>query len=213
MKTFATLLMVAAGLGAAQPAFAQAFGVAMATGGVTTQPVGHYWFCESNPGECRRTGAADPVVLTDAAWTQMNVINQLVNANVIALTDQEIFGEPEVWAYPTLVGDCEDFVLLKRRLLAEAGWPLSDLLITMVFQADGQGHAVLTVRTDRGDYILDNLTNDVRLWTETTYIYIKRQSDRDAGTWVSIEGTRATAGGPAQNGGFAGEHGLGNIGG
>ena len=50
-----------------------------------------------------------------------------------------------------------------------------------------RGHAVLTVRTNRGDFVLDNLTTKVMLWKDTPYTYLKRQSARHAGHWVSIE--------------------------
>ena len=44
-------------------------------------------------------------------------------------------------------GDCEDFVLLKRKKLIAGGFSPSDLLITVVRKPDGEGHAVLTLRT------------------------------------------------------------------
>jgi predicted transglutaminase-like cysteine proteinase len=75
-------------------------------------------------------------------------------------------------------------------LLADAGWSLSDLLITVVLKPDGEGHAVLTVRTDRGDFILDNLAAEIRLWSETPYQYVKRQSASDTGRWVAIRDGR-----------------------
>jgi predicted transglutaminase-like cysteine proteinase len=64
-------------------------------------------------------------------------------------SDAELYGKVEHWAYPLDRGDCEDIVLLRRRLLAEAGWPLGALLITTVEfpSADNGRHAVLTVRT------------------------------------------------------------------
>lgn len=190
-------------------------GYAMATGATTTQPYGHYEFCRTHWAECRYTGNSDPVVLTDAVWSELNAVNRHVNATIAALTDRQIYGQEEFWAYPTNVGDCEDFVLLKRRLLADAGIALGNLLVTMVFLPDGQGHAVLTVRTDRGDLVLDNLSNEVRLWTETGYRFVKRQSTRDAGVWVTISGGAvaiaqppAMAPGPAP---ITGEGPLGDI--
>ena len=66
------------------------------------------------------------------------------------------------------------------------GLSVSNLLITVVRKPNGEGHAVLTVRTDRGDYILDNLINRVRLWSETGYRYLKRQAVDHTGHWVSI---------------------------
>lgn len=197
----------------AGPAHAQSsMGSFMATGGVTSQPIGHYDFCTLNRAECRRTAATQPVVLTDAAFAQLDAVNRQVNGSIVAVTDAQLYNLVEVWAYPAGAGDCEDFVLLKRKLLADAGWPLGNLLITMVLQADGEAHAVLTVRTDRGDFILDNLSNAVRLWTDTPYVYVKRQSDRDAGTWLTISGSTMVAGTQPQTGPAAPGL-LGNIGG
>ena len=102
-------------------------------------------------------------------------------------SDIDIYGKEEVWTYPDQAGDCEDYVLLKRQLLINEGLSPSDLLITVVRKPDGEGHAVLTVRTNRGDFVLDNLTTKVMLWKDTPYTYLKRQSARHAGHWVSIE--------------------------
>jgi predicted transglutaminase-like cysteine proteinase len=66
------------------------------------------------------------------------------------------------------------------------GIPLSHLLITVVRKPDGEGHAVLTLRTDKGDLILDNLRDDMRVWHETGYRYLKRQSSEHSGRWVTL---------------------------
>ena len=57
----------------------------------------------------------------------------------------------------------------------------------MVRQRNGDGHAVLTVRTSLGDFILDNLEDEVKPWYATPYRYLKRQATFDSGRWVSIE--------------------------
>ena len=97
-------------------------------------------------------------------WRSIVTVNALVNGSVRPMTDLGVYGKDEVWAYPNGVGDCEDFVLEKRRDLMREGLSPSNLLITVVRKSDGQGHAVLTVRTDKGDFILDNLTNAIRQW-------------------------------------------------
>ena len=104
-----------------------------------------------------------------------------------------------VWVYPTESGDCEDFVLLKRRMLIDAGWPVGALLITVVRQKNGDGHAVLTVTTSRGDLVLDNLDPHISLWSGTGYRYLKRQSEYDSGEWVEIEDGRANEVGSLTN--------------
>ncbi len=125
-------------------------------------------------------------------------VNASVNLSVKAATDDEIFGSAEYWAYPDLAGDCEDLVLLKRRELIGRGWPTGTLLITVVRQTNGEGHAVLTVLTDRGDLILDNLQPRVLVWNETDYAYVKRQSEMYAGGWIAIEDARMTTVGSTQ---------------
>lgn len=169
-------------------AFAEHVGKAMITGSVTSQPIGHYQFCKQFPDECnvksRRKAAT---LVTDYGWDVVHEVNALVNEHVAPLTDWEIHGEEEVWSYPGLVGDCEDYVLLKRQMLIERGFEPSDLLITVVRRPDGEGHAVLTLRTSKGDFVLDNLEGDVKLWSDTPYRYLKRQATFHTGRWVNIE--------------------------
>jgi predicted transglutaminase-like cysteine proteinase len=162
--------------------------------GKANPPIGHYEFCQTYRSECAATaGDAGPIKLTEERWKTILDVNYTVNTNIKPMTDMEIYGVEERWAYPTTVGDCEDFVLLKRKMLMNKGMDVSDLLITVVLQPNGEGHAVLTVRTDRGDFILDNMRNKVMLWSETEYTYLKRQSADHPGRWVKIQDGRATA--------------------
>lgn len=184
----AALAMLA---GAAESLAAGAF---MPTGGRATQPIGHYEFCQNNPGECAvRSARTAPVSLTLAVWEEIIDVNNFVNLSVAPRTDAELWGREEVWSFPDRAGDCEDYVLEKRRQLMGLGLPAADVLITVVRQENGAGHAVLTVRTDRGDFILDNLEARVRPWNDTPYTFLKRQSERNSGDWVSIEDGRAVA--------------------
>ncbi|MEM8542131.1 MAG: transglutaminase-like cysteine peptidase, partial [Pseudomonadota bacterium] len=149
----------------------------MSTSGYTTQPIGHYEFCKEFPQECKRVGKnVAPHALTRASWKNIVDINNAVNIKIAPLTDMDIWGRIEVWSYPETVGDCEDYVLLKRHHLIKTGIHPSNLLVTVVKQRNGDGHAVLTVRTDRGDFILDNLEGAINEWRDTPYTYLKRQS-------------------------------------
>jgi predicted transglutaminase-like cysteine proteinase len=160
----------------------------MRVGKITSQPIGHYEFCKRFADECSvrsiRRGKAE---VTAAGWDVLRAVNTEVNARIMPMTDDRIFGRTEVWAYPLDVGDCEDFVLEKRRLLLARGFSEADLLITVVRKYDGTGHAVLTVSTSDGDYVLDNLATDVKRWSDTPYHYLKRQSALHSGRWVEIE--------------------------
>lgn len=161
----------------------------MTTGGLTSQPIGHYEFCRIYQSECsqKRGASHAPITLTHRIWNDVLDVNTAVNMIIEPRSDMEIYGREEVWTFPDRAGDCEDYVLLKRQMLIGQGLPPSGLLITVVRKPDGEGHAVLTVRTDRGDFVLDNLRSEVRLWSDTEYTYLKRQSERHAGHWVSIE--------------------------
>lgn len=185
------LLAVMIGLGVFAGA-AQAGQAFMHTGGRTTQPIGHYEFCQREPGECRqKTPKQAPVELTRKLWAAMIDVNNAVNASVTPRTDMEMWGEEEVWSYPTNIGDCEDYALEKRRRLMALGVPAGDLLMTVARQKNGDGHAVLTVRTSHGDFILDNLEQRVLAWSDTEYTYLKRQSERNSGAWVSVDDSRS----------------------
>ncbi len=166
----------------------------MATGGRTTQPVGHYEFCQRMPAECAvRSPGSRPVELTRKLWQNVIRINYDVNSSVAPRTDYEMWGREEYWSYPQAVGDCEDYVLEKRRRLMQAGVPASNLLVTVVRQPNGDGHAVLTLETHLGDFVLDNLEPLVLPWADTEYRFLKRQSSRNSGEWVSIEDGHSTA--------------------
>jgi Predicted periplasmic protein len=155
--------------------------------GTTSIPVGHLEFCASRPQECLPYDTVVPAAtLTDANWQQLVAINAHVNQTVVPVTDEELYRVAEFWTYPNGYGDCEDFALAKRRDLINAGWAPSTLMIAVVREADGNGHAVLLVRTDRGDLVLDNQDSSIRLWNETPYQFIKRQSQHHAGQWVDM---------------------------
>jgi len=106
------------------------------------------------------------------------------------MTDQEHWGVVEKWDLPTDgYGDCEDYVLLKRKTLIDAGWPRQSLLITVVRDKNGDGHAVLTVKTDKGEFVLDNQNENILPWSQTGYRFVKRQSQLDQNVWVSLSVT------------------------
>jgi predicted transglutaminase-like cysteine proteinase len=162
---------------------------------VARAPIGWVEFCASNPGECATIPSVPrDVVLTTKAFKDLVSVNRYVNESVKPMTDLEHWGTIEKWFYPDDgYGDCEDYVLLKRRLLIKAGWPREALLITVVRDRKDEGHAVLTVKTDRGEFILDNQVEEVLPWYETGYRFMKRQSQADPNVWVNLSDSRATA--------------------
>lgn len=161
-------------------------------GGWTNPPVGYVDFCVHFSAECVASGSQGAETLDERRWQGLQEVNTLVNRIVIAATDLDYYGSDEVWALPQTHGDCEDYVLLKRKWLMERGWPTGSLLITVVFDEVGDGHAVLLARTDRGDFVLDNKTDSIRVWSDTPYRFVKRQSVADPNRWVSVGDPRWT---------------------
>ena len=162
--------------------------VYVAVGATTRAPIGWVEFCvEYNP-ECKTTPEAPrDIVLTPKVWADMVKVNDWVNGNVKPVTDLEHWGVVERWNYPDDgYGDCEDYVLLKRRMLLQAGWPRQALLITVVRDKKGDGHAVLTVKTNFGEFVLDNQTSEILSWNKTGSHFVKRQSQSDPNAWVSL---------------------------
>ena len=166
-----------------------------AVGEPTRAPIGWVEFCIRYKPECStKPSAPRDVVLTTKAWNDMAKVNSWANDNIQPVTDLEHWGVVEQWDYPDDgKGDCEDYVLLKRRMLMQAGWPREALLITVVRDKRGDGHAVLTVKTDRGEYILDNQESEILAWNKTGYRFVKRQSQSDPNAWVSLGEPRAPA--------------------
>jgi predicted transglutaminase-like cysteine proteinase len=160
----------------------------IAVGTDARPPIGWVEFCAEYAPECDTAPLeARDVVLSSKAWSDLVHINRWVNESIKPVTDLDHWGVPERWNYPDDgYGDCEDYVLLKRRMLMQAGWPRQALLITVVRDQRGDGHAVLTVKTDKGEFILDNQAENIRLWSETGYRFVKRQSQVDPNVWVAL---------------------------
>ncbi len=169
--------------------------VYVAVGEPTRAPIGWVEFCVEYKPECAtRPSTPRDVVFTPKAWADMVKVNAWVNDSIKPVTDLEHWGVVERWNYPDDgKGDCEDYVLLKRRMLMQAGWPREALLITVVRDKKGDGHAVLTVKTNRGEFILDNQESQVLAWNKTGYRFVKRQSQSDPNTWVALGEPRAPA--------------------
>jgi predicted transglutaminase-like cysteine proteinase len=151
-------------------------------------PIGWIEFCSNQPKECvGGTSSPRDVVLNGKSWKDLVRINKHVNDSIKPMTDMDHWGTVEKWSYPEDgYGDCEDYVLLKRKLLMQAGWPREALLVTVVREKSGDGHAVLTVKTDKGEFVLDNQHPEILLWSETSYRFVKRQSQNDPNLWVSL---------------------------
>ena len=148
----ASLALSSFGLGAA-PALAR-----------SKAPLGYQLMCLKNPAECKG-GGANTVEATGNILALLKRVNASVNASIKPRND----GAADVWSASATSGDCEDYVLAKRRALINAGLPASSLRIAYVKTRSGVGHAILVVKTSKGDYVLDNLNRSVRPLSQSGY--------------------------------------------
>ncbi len=160
---------------------------------VTQPPYGYVQFCDRMPEECR-SGPLEEQRFSaiPERLSELDTINRAVNREIAPATDLEIYGVAEYWTIPTTRGDCEDYALLKRKRLMARGWPASALLLTVVRDEKGEGHAVLTARTVQGDFILDNKVNEVKSWNRTGYEFMMRQSYLNPMIWMSLDPREAS---------------------
>ncbi|RUP10968.1 transglutaminase-like cysteine peptidase [Hyphomicrobium sp.] len=203
MKYGSVAISLAVGLcAAAMPAVAQQVAVIspatrapefMRVYGSSQPPYGFVAFCDRMPQECIVTSPDDArYQATPQSLSELDEVNRGVNHEIEPATDMEVYGVVEYWTLPKTRGDCEDYALLKRHRLIARGWPSSVLLMTVVRDEKNEGHAVLTARTTQGDFILDNKVDVVRLWNQTPYHYVMRQSYMDPKVWVSLDPNDAT---------------------
>lgn len=156
--------------------------------GETLPPIGFVEFCQRNAEACdQRPAGKRKLAMDDEKWLLVRMVNAFVNGAIAPVTDETLYGTPEYWTIPADAGDCEDIVLLKKKILQQKGIPAEALRITVVLDEQGEGHAVLTLVTTRGDFVLDNRRNDIRSWHAANYTMLKRQSAEDPRKWVSLE--------------------------
>ncbi len=152
-------------------------------------PPGFVSFCLRFPTQCpTKTGDVSKIFVTPASWSTLEHVNETVNDAISPEDDSDHYGRAEYWTIPTDgLGNCHDYAVTKRKMLIDAGLPVLALRLAIVIRPRGDRHAVLTIATDRGDYVLDNLSSEIRPWTETSYTWIERQSAKSAWDWVALD--------------------------
>lgn len=128
------------------------------------------------------------IPMSSRTWTLLIRTNDTINRAIAQRSDADIYGVSELWTTPLAegraMGDCEDYVLEKRRALAAAGLPREALSIAVVTTDRGLTHAVLVVATDKGDYVLDSLSAWILPWAKTGYRWKERQVNGSASHWA-----------------------------
>lgn len=160
------------------------------TGKQTTRPYGHVEYCTRNVSDCRGRSAGS--ALPPARTKLLNGVNRAVNRSIKAAADQTAFGRKEYWTAKARSGDCEDFALAKRAKLLRMGFKSSQLLLTMGYSGN-EAHTVLVVRTRDGDYVLDNLKDEVMPVQSARMSFRKIQSPHHGGKWLKVTGKTGRA--------------------
>lgn len=161
----------------------------MPVGQQVVPPIGYIGYCLHNKEACAGgTDEPSKIEMTAARWAELNEVNDYVNRNIPQVEDAALYDRDEWWTVAGQQGgDCEDLALLKQKMLAERGWPVDSLLITVAKQWNGEGHALLVVETTNGDYVLDNKNWAIVSWQDAPYTWIKRQSRERPYIWVNLD--------------------------
>lgn len=148
----------------------------------------HQSFCRRNPSDCVvPPGGAKRVVLNDNTRRMLDDVNQKFNRTIIYREDKDNYGRADYWNYPDNgYGDCEDYAMQKRRELIARGWPPSSMMLALAITPSGTGHAVLVVRTDQGDFVLDNLRGNVERWDALPYDWFAIQDPARPSEWYTV---------------------------
>lgn len=162
--------------------------------GQSNMPPGYVDYCGRHPEDCQKHPVIVPR-LDGSRYLQLYAVNSSVNSDVQYGEDLDVYGYREYWQRPPAgFGDCEDYVLEKRQRLIDLGWPASALLIVAAVPSIGEGHALLLVVTDAGEFFLDSNTNQILPISKIVYknwTFLKGQRMGNPNKWVNIrlEGT------------------------
>ena len=149
-------------------------------------PAGFSGICARYAWACSNSGQGN----VRAGKTMLSIaksVNARFNRSIAPRTDQQAYGRSEYWTLPDRgVGDCEDYALAKQKALIEQGVPPNRLYLATVVGSPQDPHMVLVMRTDSGDYVLDNLSGRVKSWQATRYTFMKMQNSRDRRRWDAV---------------------------
>ncbi len=159
--------------------------VAMREGGYALAPFSFVKFCLDYPAECPKSAGPSRIRLTNGRMAELASVNRAVNNSIRPTPDTSTL---RYWKLNVNAGDCNTFAVQKRHELIRRGWPSAALALTVAKTAWGEGHLVVTVRTDQGDLVLDNLRPNIVSWQRAGYDWVMRQSEINPQYWVDLHG-------------------------
>lgn len=143
--------------------------------GATVMPKAYRDFCSRHPVECT-TSTTKVAEYDSSLMSKLVLVNTAVNSSIQWKRDE--LGDR--WNIATNVGDCEDYALTKRQKLRRMGVPAGSMRIATARLDNGDGHAVLIVVTNKGEYVLDNIVDKVRKVQDVNYKWL----------WISTHNPR-----------------------
>jgi predicted transglutaminase-like cysteine proteinase len=149
----------------------------------TRAPLQYQMFCLQNSKHCRSSGRK-VVAYSNGLVRKLQRVNSKVNRSIRPQRDKG-----DIWVVGAKRGDCEDYVLTKRRDLIRAGVPAGALRVAVVRTRGGVGHAVLVVKTNKGDLVLDNRRKRIVHSHKSGYSFIKMSTNRPL-SWVRINNAK-----------------------
>ena len=156
-------------------------------------PMAFTQFCLKYVQECkpqRLVFRGGPLKLTDRRWAELEYVNRTVNSSIVPERNREGLGG-EKWLLAPALGDCNDYAVTKRHQLIARGWPARAVLLSEVVTVSGEHHLVAVVRTDGGDWVLDNLTDRIMPWSQRPYQWVRIQTPGNPNYWASVTGQNA----------------------
>lgn len=147
-------------------------------------PLAFIEFCLRKPNRCAPSDEIRRIEFDDVNRRQIESVNRAVNRSIAPLTLPLKLDRP--WQDDATVGRCEEYALAKRSQLIDLKLPSSALLLAVGIVPSGEVHLVLIVVTDRGDFVLDNLRQNVVRWDRLPYQWIKRSSPKNSQYWHTI---------------------------
>jgi predicted transglutaminase-like cysteine proteinase len=163
----------------------QGGGAKIRFGQATAIPDGYYEMCVNYPAFCRLRRGWLPSLRDGSVRLNRKMLDQLASVNLdVNAAIRPVYRDG--WLPGRDAGDCKDYALTKRQRLIDVGWPSSALPVAIVRTFLGEQHLVLVARTSDGDFILDNLRQDIVSWTQARYSWEKIQSTTNMWVWNTI---------------------------
>jgi predicted transglutaminase-like cysteine proteinase len=179
-------LLTLAGSGAACSQTAHGRLDELRTGRVVAGPAGWLNWCMADLRRCGTARRTEIVPTTPALLALLEHVQREVNGAIAPKSEPS---GRDLWRDDAVAGDCEDYALAKRARLLAAGLPAGAVRLATAALPLGELHAVLTVETDRGTLVLDNLVRDVVSMRALDYAWLRVEGTRGSLAWLQLDGS------------------------